>query len=157
MKERRSRLLGKLMLAQCLEMPLFRYERFIEKTENILKKYKQDGIRINKFTHSSILKQKETKFKSRTVNLIADIKILRSRPVLRYLNPYFAIEYIFSKGSFLKEADKKNNLDDIKQLNSLLLRLRLINSRNRITYEILRALVHFQKDYIMNYLNFQHL
>ena len=146
--EKRSELIGKIILADFLEYRLEKFINFVRAVEGLplYKKLTCEGTIIRKpLLDAKIL---ESVSVPSEVGVIAAIK-KGSNFYIHYTNEEFSIEYIVDEEK-LREIinDAKQTEEEKKNISRLLHKLRRINTRNLITHEILKGIVEYQRDYL---------
>lgn len=138
--------LGKIVFARFLTLPLKAYDRIVEKTEpsahfRSLKPFVEISA-LNK----AALCTKTAERPSGSPLALGEVRTSDGRPSFIYHRTAFVREYHF----------EENEIERIKQaqgispeMHSMLHRLRLINSRNRLTHALMQALFDVQSGYLM--------
>lgn len=165
--EKRSKLTGKIILADFLEYRLKKFINFVRAVE-ALPLYKEltcEGIIIREpLLDAKVLsEEKESVSVSSEIGVIAKIKKdINSDSVnffIHYTNEQFSIEYIVDNEKLLRIINDVNPVrcllsngvklteEEKKNISRLLHKLRRINTRNLITHEILKGIVEYQRDY----------
>ena len=140
-----AKLIGKIILAEFLEYTLERFVNFIAGLEELplYQKLSYEGIITRRYLPDAKIAREE-RFPS---GVIAEVKNDGSFSI-HYSNAGFSIEYMVDNeklqriisGGKLTEEDKKD-------ISRLLHKLRRINTRNLITHEVLKGILHCQRDY----------
>ena len=149
-------LVRKIILSRFLEMPLERYEEFIEnlKINSVfIKLYnrkwaKCDGgiIKIINFpgTMRSSRKYKWSK------NVLAEVIVSKDSYLINYRNEWFSKEIVVNQNGLNWFLENEKLISKKTSIRDLLTKIRLINIRNSITYKILGGIIYFQKDFFIN-------
>jgi len=146
---KRSELIGKIILADFLEYRLEKFINFVQAVEALplYKKLTREDIIIRKSLLDAKILSGECDIVRSEVEVIAKVK-KGSNLSIYYTNEEFSIEYTVDEEKLpgiindvkLTEEEKENTC-------GLLHKLRRINTRNRITHEILKGIVEYQRDY----------
>ena len=143
--EPRSELIGKIILADLLEYPLDKFADFIQKVEQLppYKKLSREGIITRRYLPDAKALIEE----NLPSGTIAEIKN-DGRLSIHYSNAGLSIEYIVDNERLQRIIiSRRLTKEDKKGINGLLHKLRRINTRNRITHEILEGILDCQRDY----------
>jgi len=149
----RKLLVKKIILSRFLEMPLEKYEDYIEslKINPLFQKlYNRKCIKHNERI-IKIINFPETTGNSGECNwpknILAEVIAGRDCYLINYRNGWFAkkIEANQSRLSRFLESEKLIDKEEVS-VKDLLAKIRLVNIRNSITYKILRGIIYFQKD-----------
>jgi len=149
-------LVKKIILSRFLEMPLKKYEEFIENLKKCpifqklynwkYDKHNQGIIKIINFpkTKGSIGKCSWPK------NVLAEVIVSKDRYLINYRNEWFSkkIDIDQSRLRRFLESEESTNKKETS-IKDLLIKARLISIRNSITYRILRGIIFFQKDFFI--------
>ena len=134
-------LLGKLVLARCLEMPLRAFDKFVTQVESsagftALRAYvlatQLKAARVHAYPDKSSLP-------------LGEIQELGGDLTFAYYRASFAREYQFN-AQLLAESLSRGSLP--KDQASILGKLRLINTRNRFTWALVQAMLTAQTEYL---------
>ena len=146
---KRSELIGKIILADFLEYRLERFINFVRAVEGLplYKKLTREGIIIRKSLSDAKILKEENEIVSSEVGVIAKIK-KGSNFSIHYTTEEFSIEYIVNEEKLRRIInDVKLPEEEKENICGLLHKLRRVNTRNRITHEILKGIVEYQRDY----------
>ncbi len=149
-------LVKKIILSRFLEMPLEKYEDYIESLKISPVFIKLCNWKYDKRNRGII---KIINFPKTTgnsgecnwpKNILAEVIAGRDCYLINYRNGWFAkkIEVNQSRLSRFLESEKSTNKK--QTIKDLLAKIRLVNIRNSITYKILRGIIYFQKDFFIN-------
>jgi len=150
-------LVKKIILSRFLEMPLGEYEEYVE------------NLRINpvfrKFYNGKCAKHNpriiecinfpgtagNSKGYKWPKNVLAEVMVSEDCYLINYRNEWFTkkIDIDQSRLNRFLENEKLVDKKDAS-VKDLLIKVRLINIRNSITYKILRGIIYFQKDFFIN-------
>ena len=139
--------LGKIVLARFLTLPLRTYDRCVAKTESSIK-----FAEFTQWVKPSILKDArldDSEAGVRTVSpqTLGEIRLSGGRPIFVYHKPSFIREYLFDEAGLKLQRDAHIFPSE---LTATLHRLRLINSRNRLTNALMQALLDTQASYLIS-------
>ncbi|MEW6133122.1 MAG: GIY-YIG nuclease family protein [Pseudomonadota bacterium] len=139
--------LGKIVFARFLSMPLKTYERCVAKTESstpfqALRPHAEPSV-----LDRAILHEEPTEHPPAPAGVLGEVRLSAGRPEFVYRRPGFVREYRFDEAATerLRQAHALS-----PGMTSTLHRLRLINSRNRLTHALIRTLLDVQADYLMS-------
>ena len=149
----RKLLVKKIILSRFLEMPLEKYEDYIEslKISPVFQKlYNYKCIKHNERIIKIINFPKTTGNSGECnwpKNILAEVIAGRDCYLINYRNEWFAkkIEVNQSRLCGFLESEKLTNKKETS-IKDLLIKARLISIRNSITYRILRGIIYFKKD-----------
>jgi len=150
-------LIKKIILSRFLEMPLEKYEKFIEnlKTNSVFQKLynrkcTKHDVRIIKITNFSATIGNSRKYKW-SKNVLAEVIVSKDCYLINYRNEWFSKKIEIDQ-SWLNQFLENEKLIGRKEISirDLLAKIRLINIRNSITYKILRGIIYLQKDFFIN-------
>ncbi|MDP8213779.1 MAG: GIY-YIG nuclease family protein [Candidatus Euphemobacter frigidus] len=168
-----KKLIGRIIFANILELPLKKYRRFIENTENLLFFDKlracqpRNDIKVKRLSRAGISR----KTKSYSPNVVAEITRRSDDFSIRYTHEGFNKVYLIDK--LLNERVRANHrsgphesmpapcerseftefqstpvpLDDEVYL-MWLFRVRRLSSRNELTHKILKGIIEHQRKYL---------
>jgi RNA polymerase sigma-54 factor len=142
-----ARLIGIIILARFLKLPLTRYEAVIEKVESspMFTQLWPDIISTNLFPRAQVLEPAG----SLTPNAIGQLRKDEEGFCVSYRHPGLAREYLIDEEG-LGRWRQSQSLSAAEEEEILALRrqLRLINTRNRLTHMILMGIAEHQGDYL---------
>ncbi len=145
----RSKLIGKIILADFLEYRLGKFINFVQSAEGLplYKKLTREGIMIRRsLLHAKILGEESVSVPFGD-GVIAKIK-KGSDFSVHYTNECFSTEYVVDEEKLRRIInDVKLPEEEKENIRGLLHKLRRINTRNLITHEILKGIVEYQRDY----------
>ena len=159
---KRSKLVGSIILADLLQYPLEKFMNFITDVEGLplYKELTGKGIIIRQpLSGAKILKEeKESGAVPCGDGVIAKIKKdIDFNFSIHYTNEEFSIEYIVDEDKLRRIINDVNpvrcllsngvKLREREDISGLLHKLRRITTRNRITHEILKGILEYQRDY----------
>lgn len=139
--------LGKIVFARFLTLPLKAYDRCVEKIElsphfRLIKPYAEVSSLNNAVLCAQIAERS-----SGTPLALGGIRTSGDRPSFIYHRTAFVREYRFDED----EIERIKQTQGISpEMHSMLHRLRLINSRNRLTHALIQVLVDIQAGYLMS-------
>jgi len=139
--------LGKIVLARFLTLPLRTYDRCVAKTESSTK-----FAEFTQWVKPSILKDarlddSEAGVRQASPQTLGEIRLSGGRPIFVYHKPSFVREYLFDEAGLKLQRDTHIFPNE---LTATLHRLRLINSRNRLTNALIQALLDTQASYLIS-------
>jgi len=140
-----AKLIGKIIYANLLKQPLKKYKRMIEEvTKSLRAKRSNPELKINKLSKTESCHRKDLI----SSNVIAQIVKKKKGFGIRYSYEDFNKEYLISKKLFntLKYKAYRNKSE--KEILALLYKMKRINSRNRLTCEVLEGIVEYQKVFL---------
>ena len=133
--------LGRIVVARFLELPLRTLERRV-------RSFERDPLfeALRPVMHIGSLSglPPVAAGAARVSNLLGVVGPSDSRPVFRYASPAFDREYLFEEAA-LARLPKRGDLDLIR----LVSRLRLVNTRNRLTHALVQALLEAQREFVL--------
>jgi len=136
--------LGKIVLARCLSQPLRAYQRTIETIEGSPRYQSASWVTCGLLAGANVEQSPSASFfpTSSLGRFVAD----NDRPSFIYRASAFAREYRFDEAALdrLRAFDTHPDGDI-----ALLHRLRLVNSRNRLTHALMTALLDMQRDFLV--------
>lgn len=138
--------LGKIVLARFLTMPLKAYDRCVAKIES-----SPEFSALGPWMTAALLddaKVIEGAVSSPTpssAQTLGEIRLTNGQPIFVYHRPSFVREYLFDETGLKSHKDSHGFSRDPA---STLHRLRLINSRNRLTHALIQGLLDVQADYL---------
>ena len=133
--------LGRIVVARFLELPLRAFERRVRSLEQApCFRVLRSVMRIESLSGLPPVAAGA----ARVSNLLGVVAPSDSRPVFRYASPAFDREYRFEEAA-LARLPKRGDLDLIR----LVSRLRLVNTRNRLTHALVQALLEAQREFIL--------
>ncbi|WP_310676618.1 RNA polymerase factor sigma-54 [Burkholderia multivorans] len=141
-------LLGKIMLARFLELPLRSFDRFVARVESSagFSTLAQSRWVIATSLQDALVAMDVGDGFSRVPNLsLGQVLEVGGRLVFVYHRESYAREYRFDETA-LRDLKSRQALP--KELAATLHRLRLINSRNRLTHALVQALLEAQASYL---------
>ncbi len=153
---KRSRLIGKIILADFLKYRLKKFINFVQVTEGLLlyKKLTDEGIIIRKplLGAKIVSEEKESVSVSFEVAVIAKIsKDVDLNFSIHYTNEKSSVEYVVDNGKLQRIInDVKLTEEKKRSISRLLHKLRRISTRNLITHEIIKGIVECQRDYFVS-------
>ncbi len=130
-------LLGKIIVARFLELPLHRFDLFVQRLESgqYFQKLSQ-VLRIRGIEGAKIAQDIDPEEKT-----LGKIRWEGDTPELLYHKQSFLREYHFD------DSDLEWVLQE-KEIQQTVHRCRLINTRNRLTYALTRFMIHYQATYL---------
>lgn len=139
--------LGKIVLARFLTLPLRTYDRCVTKTESASK-----FSALAQWVKPSVLKNawlddSEADMRTASPQTLGEIRLSKGLPIFVYHKRSFIREYLFNEIE-LKHLRDSHSLP--RELTPTLHRLRLINSRNRLTNALIQALLDIQASYLIS-------
>lgn len=133
--------LGRIVVARFLELPLRAFERRVRSLEQAPRfRVLRSVMRIESLSGLPPVAAGA----ARVGNLLGVVAPSDSRPVFRYASPAFDREYRFEEAA-LARLPKRGDLDLIR----LVSRLRLVNTRNRLTHALVQALLEAQREFVL--------
>lgn len=141
-------LLGKIMLARFLELPLRGFDRFVARVESSVgfSTLTQSRWVIATSLQDALVAMDVGDGFSRVPNLsLGQVREVGGRLVFVYHRESYTREYLFDEAR-LQHLKSRQALP--KELAGTLHRLRLINSRNRLTHALTQALLEAQASYL---------
>ena len=143
----RARLVGIIILAKFLKMPLTKYELVIEKVESslIFAQLWPGIISTNLFPRAGVLEPT----RALAPNAIGQLRKGEGGFYVSYRHPGLAREYLFDEAEVgrLGQYRTLSNKDEAK-IQALRRQMRLINTRNRLTYMVLMGIAEHQGAYL---------
>ena len=135
-------LLGKIMLARFLEIPLRTYDQLVKKAEQSPQFYAlKNAITVKQLPGAQTARQ----ILPEVQRALGQIVLRDSDATFFYRSKSYGREYLFDEEVL---ADILSRSANSTELVRLVQRLRLINTRNRITCAIVRKLIEFQANYV---------
>ena len=139
-------LLGKIVLARFMELPLQRIDRIVNQIEASV-----DFLSLSQLVTPSCLQgaqfiSSETPLVSgMALSTLGAVREQDGGLVFQYHSTSYAREYLFDEDGILqlKEVGALT-----KGLSKTLHRLRLINTRNQLTYQLIQAVISIQADFL---------
>jgi RNA polymerase sigma-54 factor len=130
-------LLGKIVLARFLEMPLRTFDKFVRQVES------SPGFVdvLNYVTPSRLDAAEVNSFPDHPSGLLGDIQERGGKLRLFYRHHSFVREYLFDEEFVVQGGLPKDQA-------AILSKLRLINTRNRLTQALMQALLAAQTEYL---------
>ena len=134
--------LGRIVVARFLELPLRTFERRVCALEQAprFQELLRDVVRIGNLSGQP----PTTARQARSHDLLGVMQRSGDRVVWRYASPAFDREYVFEEEALARLLAR----DDL-ELIRLVSRLRLVNTRNRLTHALVRALLEVQREYVL--------
>ncbi len=139
--------LGKIVFARFLTLPLKAYDRSVEKIElsphfRSLKPHVEVSA-----LNSAVLCAQTVERSSSAPLALGEIRTSEGYPSFVYHRTAFVREYRFDEDEIERMKLAQGILPEI---HSMLHRLRLINSRNRLTHALMHSLIDVQAEYLMS-------
>jgi RNA polymerase sigma-54 factor len=140
--------LGKIVLARFLALPLSTYDRCVTRIESsqhfaALAPWVKPSI----LSHATACDGAAGTPVSSSIQTLGEIRLSRGRPCFVYHKPGFVREYRFDEA----EIERIRHSQGFPgELTATLHRLRLINSRNRLTHALMEALIDIQTPYLVS-------
>jgi len=134
-------LFGKILLSRFLELPIRRFDSFVKSLDADPKSLQLSGVISSDILNGSRL----SPFSPYGTRTFGEIVMEEGLPEIFWHSSSFVREYRMDDaviGRMLEYEGSRGSLGRIVR------RLRLINSRNRLTYHIVRFVLHVQADYI---------
>lgn len=133
--------LGRIVVARFLELPLRTFERRVRALEQAphFQELLRDAVRIGSLSGQPSVTARQ----ARGEDLLGVMQRGGDGVVWRYGNPAFDREYMFDEvalGRLMARGDL--------ELTRLVSRLRLVNTRNRLTHALVQTLIETQRDYV---------
>lgn len=133
--------LGRIVVARFLELPLRTFERRVCALEQApCFQALRPLVRLGSLSGQPSLAAES----SRIANLLAVIQPASDGVVFRYTNPAFDREYRFEEAALARRLERGD-----PELTRLVSRLRLVNTRNRLTHALVQALLEIQREYVL--------
>ncbi|PMR75698.1 hypothetical protein [Billgrantia endophytica] len=136
-------LLGKISLARILEMPLSAFRRFVVRVEQSREYQALASQLLPRLLDGAVLAN------APPGNVAGSLGVVRSGGdgfELHFLKRHYACEYRFVVGDALEELPLLARQEG--HIRALLPKLRLINTRNRLTLALVRLILHEQAAYL---------
>ncbi|MHB8280394.1 MAG: RNA polymerase factor sigma-54 [Candidatus Humimicrobiaceae bacterium] len=150
-------LVKKIILSRFLEMPLEKYENYIESLKISLffrKLYNCKCIKHNEMIIKIINFPKTTGNSGECnwpKNVLAEVMVSKGRYLINYRNEWFSKKIVVNQSGLNRFLENEKLIGRKEtSIKDLLTKIRLINIRNSITYKILRGIIYFQKDFFIN-------
>lgn len=126
--------LGRIVVARFLELPLRTFERRVRALEQAprFQELLRDVVRVGNLSGQPPMTVRQ----ARSHDLLGAIRRSGDRVVWRYASPAFDCEYVFDEVALARRLPC-GDLDPIR----LVSRLRLANTRNRLTHALVQALL----------------
>jgi len=142
----RARLIGIVILTRFLKLPLIRYEAAVEKVEGSpLFTQLQSAISATPFPRAQVLEPGAIL----TPNTIGQLQKGKEGFYVSYRHPGLAREYLLDEDELRRWRQSQALLsEDEAMIQTLMRKLRLINTRNRLTHMILMGIAEHQGDYL---------
>ena len=143
--ESQGELIGKIILAEFLEYPMEEFINFIRELEELplYQKLSYEGIITRRYFPDA----KAVREGSLPSGVIAEVKNDGSFSI-HYSNAGFSIEYMVDNEKLQRIINgRKLTEEDKKDVSEFLHKLRRISTRNRISHEILKGILKYQRDY----------
>ena len=139
--------LGKIVFARFLSLPLKTYERCVAKTASSTPFQALRPCAEPSVLDRAILREGSSEHRPASAGVLGEVRLSAGRPEFVYHRPGFVREYRFDEAA-IKRLRQAHALSP--EMMSTLHRLRLINSRNRLTHALVRTLLDVQADYLMS-------
>ncbi|MBI1424315.1 MAG: hypothetical protein GC149_12675 [Gammaproteobacteria bacterium] len=135
-------LLGKIMLARFLEIPLRTYDQLVKKVEQSSQFHAlKSTVTVRQLSGTQTVRQ----ILPEAQHAPGKIVLVDGDVTFFYHSESYGREYLFDDEAL---ADILSRSANTMELVRLVQRLRLINTRNRITCAIIRKLIEFQVNYV---------
>jgi len=134
--------LGRIVVARFLELPLRIFERRVRALEQAprFQELLRDVVRVGNLSGQPPVTASQVPGN----DLLGVMQRGGDGVVWRYASPAFDCEYVFDEVA-LARLPKRGDLDLIR----LISRLRLVNTRNRLTHALVQALLEAQREYVL--------
>jgi DNA-directed RNA polymerase specialized sigma54-like protein len=149
-------LVKKIILSRFLEMSLEKYENYIKSL-----KINSDFIKLCNWKYDRhnrgiirIINFPGTTGNSRECiwpkNVLAEVMVRKNCYSINYRNEWFSKKIVVNQNRLNWFLENERLIGKKVSIKDLLIKIRLINIRNSITYKILRGIIYFQKDFFIN-------
>lgn len=139
-------LLGKIVLARFLEMPLRAFDRFVTRVESSAGfSALTPWVSVACLEGAQALNGAVDIPQKRASSILGEVREAGGDLIFLYHRPSYAREYVFDEATL---RDLRARQDFPAELARTLHRLRLINSRNRLTHALVQALLASQAGYL---------
>jgi len=137
-------LVGRIIFANLLELPLEKYKHFIEKVEKspLFDKHRLRSLRSLRslvMTDDTVIARRPEGSMKQSPSAVAKI-IMEGRG--------FAIQYTYEGFNKVYQLDIKNFSNHNSLLSTFFYKLRRISSRNELTHRILKGIIKQQREYL---------
>jgi len=149
-------LVKKIILSRFLEMSLEKYENYIEglKINSVFIKlcnweydrHNWGMIKIIKFPGTT----RNSRERNWPKNIIAEVIVRKNCYLINYRNEWFSKKIVVNQSRLNWFLENERLIGKKASIKNLLIKIRLINIKNSITYKILRGIIYFQKDFFIN-------
>lgn len=141
-------LLGKIVLARFLEMPLRGFDRFVTRVESSAEfSASRPWATVARMEGAQVRESAADVPPTASSSILGEVCERGGRPMLVYRRESFAREYLFDEKGLHRLRSREGFP---KEPARTLHRLRLINSRNRLTHALVQALLASQAEYLLS-------
>jgi len=134
--------LGRIVVARFLELPLRAFERRIYALERAPR---FPALRTVVHIENLSGQPPVTASRARSDGLLGVVQRGDDGVVWRYASPAFDREYVFDEAALARLLARED-----LELTRLVSRLRLVNTRNRLTHALVQTLIGMQRDYVLS-------
>lgn len=139
-------LLGKIMLARCLELPLRSFDRLVAQTElSTGFASLRPWVTVGRVTGAQVAHDADDSPLGQAAATLGEVRDVNRKLVFLYQRDSYAREYRFDEDGV---AELMSGPDFPAKLAGVLRRLRLINTRNRLTHALMQAVLTSQAAYL---------
>jgi len=149
-------LVKKIILSRFLEMSLEKYENYIEDLKMNSVFIKLCNWKYDRHNRGiiKIINFPETTRNNRECNwpknVLAEVMVRKNCYLINYRNEWFSKKIVVNQSRLNWFLENERLIGKKASIKDLLIKIRLINIRNSITYKILRGIIYFQKDFFIN-------
>jgi RNA polymerase sigma-54 factor len=136
-------LLGKIVLARFMELPFQRIDRIVKQIES-----SAEFISLSRWVTPSYLQGAHFVIGETPLASLSTLGVVKEREgglLFQYHSTSYVREYLFDEGGILQ---LKSGSPLPSSLSKTLHRLRLINTRNQLTYQLIQAVLSIQEDFL---------
>ncbi|NMM26771.1 MAG: hypothetical protein HHJ12_05625 [Glaciimonas sp.] len=139
-------LLGKITLARFLALPLRAFDRLVTETESCTEFFAlSPWVTAGSVTGTRVAGDAYDSLPTQAAAVLGQVREVDHRLIFIYQRDSYAREYQFDEGGVARLASQP---DCSTKLASILCRLRLINTRNRLTHALMQAALASQAAYL---------